>query len=183
MSVNPCEQPPVYKLYVHTFLGFGSTLRGRAARLEHYSSATSCSIRPWDSSVGTSTLGRPASYTPWLCGRLLLAGTVRGLNLGQPPGRATLQPTMENNYGDGTSTTKLGADCAPMLTTFCSIAVLRAFKVHLPPELAVGLLPFVMLAPNFWYANRHRRTAGRKMRSRKSQRGDICPHALAHVQF
>jgi hypothetical protein len=102
MSDNPCEQPPVYKLYLHTFLGFGSTLRGRAARLEHYTSATSCSIRPWDSSVGTSTLGRPASYTPWLCGRLLLAGTGRGLNLGQPPGRATLQPTMENNYGDGT---------------------------------------------------------------------------------
>jgi hypothetical protein len=38
-----------------------------------------------------------------------------------------------------------------MLTTLCSIAVLRAFKVHMPPALAVGLLPFVMLAPNFWY--------------------------------
>jgi hypothetical protein len=39
-----------------------------------------------------------------------------------------------------------------MLTTLCSIAILRAFKVHMPPALAVGLLPFVMLAPNFWYA-------------------------------
>jgi hypothetical protein len=38
-----------------------------------------------------------------------------------------------------------------MLTTVCSIAVLRAFKLHMPPALAVGLLPFVMLAPNFWY--------------------------------
>jgi hypothetical protein len=38
-----------------------------------------------------------------------------------------------------------------MLATLCSIAVLRAFKVHMPPALAVGLLPFVMLAPNFWY--------------------------------
>jgi hypothetical protein len=32
-----------------------------------------------------------------------------------------------------------------------SIAILRAFKVHMPPALAVGLLPFVMAAPNFWY--------------------------------
>jgi nitrogen fixation-related uncharacterized protein len=38
-----------------------------------------------------------------------------------------------------------------MLTTLCSIAVLRAFKVHMPPALAVGLLPFVMPAPNYWY--------------------------------
>jgi HPP family len=38
-----------------------------------------------------------------------------------------------------------------MLTTLCSIAVLRAFKVHMPPALAVGLLPFVIPAPNFWY--------------------------------
>jgi hypothetical protein len=38
-----------------------------------------------------------------------------------------------------------------MLTTLCSIAVLKAFKVHMPPALAVGLLPFVMQAPNAWY--------------------------------
>ncbi|WP_263350416.1 HPP family protein [Acidicapsa acidisoli] len=40
---------------------------------------------------------------------------------------------------------------AVMLTTLCSIAVLRAFRVHMPPALAVGLLPFVMTAPNIWY--------------------------------
>jgi hypothetical protein len=38
-----------------------------------------------------------------------------------------------------------------MLTTVCSVAILRAFKLHMPPALAVGLLPFVMAAPNFWY--------------------------------
>jgi hypothetical protein len=37
------------------------------------------------------------------------------------------------------------------LTMLGSIAILRAFKVHMPPALAVGLLPFVMAAPNFWY--------------------------------
>jgi hypothetical protein len=38
-----------------------------------------------------------------------------------------------------------------MLTTICSVAILRAFKLHMPPALAVGLLPFVMAAPNFRY--------------------------------
>jgi hypothetical protein len=38
-----------------------------------------------------------------------------------------------------------------MFTTVCSVAILRAFKLHMPPALAVGLLPFVMAAPNFWY--------------------------------
>ena len=38
-----------------------------------------------------------------------------------------------------------------MLTVFCSIAILRAFKVHMPPALAVGLLPFVMTSPNMRY--------------------------------
>lgn len=38
-----------------------------------------------------------------------------------------------------------------MLTVLCSIAILRAFKVHMPPALAVGLLPFVMAAPNIRY--------------------------------
>jgi hypothetical protein len=37
------------------------------------------------------------------------------------------------------------------LTVLCSIAILRAFKVHMPPALAVGLLPFVMAAPNIRY--------------------------------
>jgi HPP family len=38
-----------------------------------------------------------------------------------------------------------------VLTTICSVAILRAFKLHMPPALAVGLLPFVMAAPNFLY--------------------------------
>jgi hypothetical protein len=38
-----------------------------------------------------------------------------------------------------------------MLTVLCSVAILRAFKVHMPPALAVGLLPFVMTAPNIRY--------------------------------
>ena len=38
-----------------------------------------------------------------------------------------------------------------MLTVLCSIGILRAFKVHMPPALAVGLLPFVMASPNMRY--------------------------------
>jgi hypothetical protein len=38
-----------------------------------------------------------------------------------------------------------------MLTVLCSIAILRAFNVHMPPALAVGLLPFVMTAPDIRY--------------------------------
>jgi hypothetical protein len=38
-----------------------------------------------------------------------------------------------------------------MLTAICSVAILRAFKLHMPPALAVGLLPFVMTAPNIRY--------------------------------
>lgn len=37
------------------------------------------------------------------------------------------------------------------LTMICSIGVLRVFKVHMPPALAVGLLPFVITAPSFRY--------------------------------
>ena len=37
------------------------------------------------------------------------------------------------------------------VTTLVSIVVLRMFQVHMPPALAVGLLPFVMVAPNVWY--------------------------------
>jgi CBS-domain-containing membrane protein len=37
------------------------------------------------------------------------------------------------------------------ITVLCSIAILRAFRMHMPPALAVSLLPFVMAAPNFWY--------------------------------
>jgi len=41
---------------------------------------------------------------------------------------------------------------AVMIATLCSVAVLRAFKVHMPPALAVGLLPFVMATPDFRYS-------------------------------
>ncbi len=38
-----------------------------------------------------------------------------------------------------------------VLTVLCSIGILRAFKVHMPPALAVGLLPFVMASPSMRY--------------------------------
>jgi hypothetical protein len=38
-----------------------------------------------------------------------------------------------------------------MFTMLASVGILRIFKVHMPPALAVGLLPFVMVSPNFWY--------------------------------
>jgi hypothetical protein len=37
------------------------------------------------------------------------------------------------------------------ITMLCSIAILRIFKVHMPPALAVGLIPFVIVHPTFWY--------------------------------
>ncbi|MBR0694070.1 HPP family protein [Bradyrhizobium lablabi] len=37
------------------------------------------------------------------------------------------------------------------VTMLCSIAILRVFKVHMPPALAVGLIPFVIVHPTFWY--------------------------------
>jgi hypothetical protein len=37
------------------------------------------------------------------------------------------------------------------LTMICSIGILRAFKVHMPPALAVGILAFVIKTPNVWY--------------------------------
>jgi hypothetical protein len=37
------------------------------------------------------------------------------------------------------------------LTMICSIGILRAFKVHMPPALALGILAFVIKTPNFWY--------------------------------
>jgi hypothetical protein len=37
------------------------------------------------------------------------------------------------------------------LTMICSIGILRVFKVHMPPALAVGILPFMITTPNFWY--------------------------------
>jgi hypothetical protein len=38
-----------------------------------------------------------------------------------------------------------------IVTLLCSIAILKVFKVHMPPALAVGILPFVMKAPNYLY--------------------------------
>jgi hypothetical protein len=40
---------------------------------------------------------------------------------------------------------------AVAVTVAVSIGILRMFRVHMPPALAVGLLPFVMVAPNVWY--------------------------------
>jgi hypothetical protein len=37
------------------------------------------------------------------------------------------------------------------VTVAISSGILRMFRVHMPPALAVGLLPFVMVAPNVWY--------------------------------
>jgi hypothetical protein len=37
------------------------------------------------------------------------------------------------------------------VTMAVSMGILRMFRVHMPPALAVGLLPFVMVAPNAWY--------------------------------
>jgi hypothetical protein len=37
------------------------------------------------------------------------------------------------------------------VTMLVSIGILRAFKLHMPPALAVGVLPFVMVAPNLRY--------------------------------
>jgi hypothetical protein len=38
---------------------------------------------------------------------------------------------------------------AVMLTFLCSIGVLRLFDLHMPPALAVGLLPFVIRVPDY----------------------------------
>jgi len=38
-----------------------------------------------------------------------------------------------------------------IVAMFCSIAILKTFKVHMPPALTVGILPFVMKAPNYRY--------------------------------
>jgi hypothetical protein len=38
---------------------------------------------------------------------------------------------------------------AAMATVLCSIVILRLFAVHMPPALAVGLLPFVMASPDY----------------------------------
>jgi uncharacterized membrane protein len=42
-----------------------------------------------------------------------------------------------------------GTVLAVMVTVLCSIIILRRFEVHMPPALAVGLLPFVIKMPNY----------------------------------
>jgi len=42
-----------------------------------------------------------------------------------------------------------GTVLAVMVTVLCSIIILRRFEVHIPPALAVGLLPFVIKMPNY----------------------------------
>lgn len=42
-----------------------------------------------------------------------------------------------------------GTVLAVMVTVLCSIIILRRFEVHMPPALAVGLLPFVTKMPNY----------------------------------
>lgn len=44
-----------------------------------------------------------------------------------------------------------GGVTAVVVTVAMSLVLLRVFRMHLPPALAVGLLPFVMTAPNAWY--------------------------------
>lgn len=38
-----------------------------------------------------------------------------------------------------------------IVTVAASIVLLRIFRMHMPPALAVGLLPFVMTEPKIWY--------------------------------
>jgi len=47
--------------------------------------------------------------------------------------------------------TSKGGVLGVVVTMMGSIGILRIFKVHMPPALAVGLLPFVMVSPNFRY--------------------------------
>jgi hypothetical protein len=44
-----------------------------------------------------------------------------------------------------------GSALSVVATVAVSIILLRIFQVHMPPALAVGLLPFVMKAPDYWY--------------------------------
>ncbi len=38
-----------------------------------------------------------------------------------------------------------------VLTVAISILLLRLFRMHMPPALAIGVLPFIMTAPDVWY--------------------------------
>jgi hypothetical protein len=41
---------------------------------------------------------------------------------------------------------------AVMITMLCSVGVLRLFDLHMPPALAIGILPFVIKSPDYRYA-------------------------------
>lgn len=41
---------------------------------------------------------------------------------------------------------------AVMITVLCSVGVLRVFGLHMPPALAIGVLPFVIESPDYRYA-------------------------------
>jgi hypothetical protein len=41
---------------------------------------------------------------------------------------------------------------AVMITVLCSVGVLRLFDLHMPPALAIGILPFVIESPDYRYA-------------------------------
>lgn len=41
---------------------------------------------------------------------------------------------------------------AVMITVLCSVGVLRLFDLHMPPALAIGVLPFVIESPDYRYA-------------------------------
>ncbi len=41
---------------------------------------------------------------------------------------------------------------AVMITVLCSVGVLRLFDLHMPPALAIGILPFVIASPDYMYA-------------------------------
>ncbi len=40
---------------------------------------------------------------------------------------------------------------AVMITVLCSVGVLRLFELHMPPALAIGILPFVIESPDYRY--------------------------------
>ncbi len=44
-----------------------------------------------------------------------------------------------------------GRPAGVVLTVAISILLLRCFRMHMPPALAIGVLPFVMTAPDAWY--------------------------------
>jgi CBS-domain-containing membrane protein len=65
------------------------------------------------------------------------------------PLRLIVTPTVTAALGLLTYDLVQGTVLAVMVTVLCSITILRRFEVHMPPALAVGLLPFVIKMPNY----------------------------------